>query len=136
MEQRAGGGPNQSLEDSQAADVRASKIRAAESPHFAIRSLNQPSTKNEAEPLVSCYSQTICDSQQPPPTLTLLASGSTWVYRISERSMTRPSLQMPSSPPLCPPPPTETSRLFSRPKWTAAMTSATSAQRAISRGRL
>ena len=50
--------------------------------------------------------------------------------------MTRPSLQLPSPGPLWPPPRTARSISWWRAKFTAVMTSATSATRAISRGRL
>ena len=53
---------------------------------------------------------------------------------IGERSMTSPSSQVPSPPPLCPPPRTARVSPCSRAKLTAAITSATSAQRAIRPG--
>jgi hypothetical protein len=51
-------------------------------------------------------------------------------------SITKPSSTLPNPGPLWPPPRIAIGRLPSRPKFTAAMTSATSAQRAISHGRL
>ena len=53
-----------------------------------------------------------------------------------DKSMTSPSSQLPSPGPLWPPPRMAMSSSFSRPKFTAAMTSATSAHRAIMSGRL
>ena len=52
-----------------------------------------------------------------------------------DRSITSPPSQTPSPGPLWPPPRTASSRLFSRAKLTAAITSATSAHLAISAGR-
>ena len=73
---------------------------------------------------------------QPAPTRAVRAAGSTRTPFIADRSMTRPSLTLPSPGPLWPPPRMATTMPLSRPKLTAAMTSATSAQRAISSGRL
>src|SRR5215472_17543016 len=53
---------------------------------------------------------------------------------ISERSITRPSSQVPRLGPLCPPPRTANGSWCSRAKLTAAITSATSTQRTISAG--
>ena len=50
--------------------------------------------------------------------------------------MTRPSFTLPSPGPLWPPPRMAMGRALSRPKLTAVITSATSAQRAMARGRL
>ncbi len=72
----------------------------------------------------------------PPSTRTVRYSGSTRMPFIRERSMTRPSSHTLRPAPLCPPPRMATSRSFSRPKLTAEITSATSAQRAIRAGRL
>ena len=62
--------------------------------------------------------------------------GSTRTLFIIDRSITRPSLQLPSPGPLWPPPRMASSRPCSRAKFTAVMTSAASTARAIRRGRL
>src|SRR5262249_27408523 len=84
----------------------------------------------------ACVAWSTSAQTQPPSTRTVHAEGSTRIPFIRDRSITRPSSQIPSPPPLCPPPRIAVSRPLSRPKFTAAMTSATSTQRAIKRGRL
>ena len=63
------------------------------------------------------------------------ASGSTWMPFISQRSITIPPSQTERPGKLWPPPRTATRRPVARANRTAAMTSATPAQRAISAGR-
>ena len=70
---------------------------------------------------------------QPAPARTVRFAGSTCTPFIVDRSMTRPSSTLPSPGPLCPPPRIAIGSLLSRPKFTAAITSAASTQRAISK---
>ena len=71
-------------------------------------------------------------SCSPAPTRTVCFLGSTRTPFIVDRSMTRPSSTLPRPGPLWPPPRMAIGSLLSRPKLTAAITSATSAQRAMS----
>src|SRR5574337_645033 len=71
-----------------------------------------------------------------PQSRTVRDCGSMRMPRRPDRSITSPSSHMPSPPPLCAPPRTASSKPCSRANRTDAITSATSAQCAISRGRL
>ena len=72
----------------------------------------------------------------PPCTCTVRPDASSRTPRIAERSITSPSSTREVPATLCPPPRTENARSCSTAKRTAAATSAASAQRAISAGRL
>ena len=74
----------------------------------------------------ACVAWSTSPDVQPASTRTVLLAGSTRTLRINERSMTSPLSQLPRPGPLWPPPRRATSSPFSRPKFTAVITSATS----------
>ena len=84
----------------------------------------------------ACVAWSTSPDVQPGSTRTVRFAGSTRTPFIIDRSMTRPSSTLPRPGPLWPPPRMAMSRPLSRPKFTAAITSATSAHCAISSGRL
>ena len=85
----------------------------------------------------ACVAWSTSPITQPPRDLVRSPrSGSTRTPLIADRSITSPSSTLPRPGPLCPPHRIAVSRPFSRPKFTAAITSATSTQRTISSGRL
>ena len=73
----------------------------------------------------SCVSRSRSPSSTPAWARTVLATGSTRMPRIGPRSMTMPSSHTDSPGKLWPPPRTATRMSCSRPKRTAARTSAT-----------
>ena len=80
-------------------------------------------------------SRSRCELRQPPSNWMVCASGSTLEPVIVDRSITRPSSHRAWPATACPPPRTEGLSSCSRPKRTAAITSATPEQRAMSAGR-
>ena len=82
----------------------------------------------------TCVSLSMSPRVAPPCTRTVRVLSSTKTDLIRERSITKPSSQSARPPTLCPPPRIAVTRLFARPKWTAAITSATPEHRAITFG--
>jgi hypothetical protein len=70
----------------------------------------------------------------PPSARTVRRTGSTCTLLMVARSTTRPPSHIEKPGTLCPPPRTATSRSWARAKLTAAITSATAAQRTMSAG--
>ncbi len=117
------------------------------SPYLRVRYPVPPPSVSPATPVLltmpngtaspkPCVAWSTSAELQPGSTRTVFLPGSTRTLFINDRSMTRPSLQLPSPGPLWPPPRMASSRPCSRAKFTAVMTSAVSTARAIRLGRL
>ena len=116
-------------------------------PHLRVRWPTPPPSPSPPRPVVEmmppgtarpnvCVAWSTSPSRLPPPATAVRFAGFTHTPRIPDRSITRPSSTLPSPPPLWPPPRIAMSRFCSRPKFTAAITSAASVHRAITAGRL
>ena len=127
--------------------MSASSRLSIASPHLRVRWPRPPPRVRPPTPVVEMIPLGVASPYafvawstspqvQPPPTRAVRASGSTSMSRISERSITSPSSQVPSPAPLWPPPRTASGRSWSRAKPMAAATSSAVAHRAINAGRL
>src|ERR671922_1897118 len=125
------------------ADIRLSQA----SPYFGESQPYPPPSVNPPIPVVvtrppgdaspnACVSRSYSPQRTPPFARAVLPGGSTRTPFMRDRSINRPSSQVPLPATLCPPHRTATGSEFSRAKSTAAMTSATPRGRMMSAGLL